>query len=116
MANETVSPAEAIAAARAARDAGIAMAEDADRSGWDKALIWQAIEAFAATMRPFSANDIRPLLGDVRPALMGGRFMAAAKAGVIRRVGRVTSRKENTHLKDIARWIGVPDDNHDDHL
>lgn len=114
MAPETITPAEAIAAARAARDAGIAMAEDADVTGWDKAVIDQAIEAFAATMRPFSANDIRPLLGDVRASLMGARFLGAANAGRIRRVGRVTSRKENTHLKDIARWIGVPDDNHDD--
>ena len=101
------SPSEAIAAARAARDQGMAQAEDADATGWEKALIDQAIRAFAATGQPFSANDLRPLLPDVRSSLMGSRFMAAAKAGQIRRVGLATSTKKNTHSKDVGRWVGV---------
>lgn len=109
MAPELTSPAEAIAAARAARDAGIAQAEDADRTGWDKSLIDQAVEAFAEAGEPFSANDIRELIGDVRSALIGARFLAAANAGRIRRIGLVTSTKKNTHAKPVACWIGVPE-------
>lgn len=103
----TVDPtvAEQIKAARAARDEGIAQAEDADRSGWDKALIDQAIAVFAGTGMPFSANDLRPLLPDVRPALMGARFMAAAHRDEIRHVGWTTSTKENTHSKPVAQWV-----------
>lgn len=101
------SPREAIAAARAERDQGMAHAEDADESGWEKSLIDQGIRAFAETGQPFSANDLRPLLPDVRSSLMGARFMAAAKAGRIRRVGLATSTKKNTHGKDVARWVGV---------
>lgn len=96
---------EAIAAARAARDEGMAQAEDADQSGWERSLIDQAITAFAATGEPFSANDLRGLLPDVRSALMGARFMAAAKAGQIRRVGFATSTKQNTHSKPVALWV-----------
>jgi hypothetical protein len=109
---EQLTPADAIAAARAARDEGMAQAEDADRSGWDKSLIDTAIAAFAGTGEPFSANDLRGLLPDVRSALMGARFMAAAKAGQIRRVGVATSTKKNTHSKDVAMWIraSVDDD------
>lgn len=107
---QQLSPAQAVAAARTARDEGMAQAEDADASGWEKHLIDQAITAFAATGDPFSANDLRPLLPDVRSALMGARFMAAAKAGLIRRVGFATSTKKNTHSKDVAMWIRTSDD------
>ncbi|HEX6518113.1 MAG TPA: hypothetical protein VF049_21320 [Nocardioidaceae bacterium] len=104
-ATKTLTPAEAVAAARADRDAAMAAAEAADITGWDKHVIDQAITAFANTGRPFSANDIRPLLGDVRSSLMGSRFMAASVRGQIRRVGRVTSLKKNTHCKDIDMWV-----------
>lgn len=99
---------EAVAAATAARDAGIANAEAGDLTGWNKALIDQAIEAFAYTGRPFSANDLRQVLPDDLPgALMGARFLAASNADRIRFVGRTTSTKKNTHAKDVALWVGV---------
>lgn len=98
---------QAIDAARAERDEAMAMAEEADRSGWDKKVIDQAIEAFARDGRPFSANDLRDLLPDVRTSLMGSRFYAASVAGLIRKQGRVTSTKRNTHAKDIDLWVGV---------
>ena len=101
------SPAELIAAARAARDEGMAQAESADQFGWERSLIDQAIDAFAGTGLPFSANDLRPLLPDVRPSLIGSRFMAASVAGRIRRAGATTSTKKNTHSKDVALWVGV---------
>lgn len=108
---EQLTPAAAIAAARAARDEGMALAEDADTTGWEKNLIDQAIAAFAGTGEPFSANDLRPLLPDVRPALMGARFYAASVRGEIRRVGFATSTKKNTHSKDVAMWIRTSIDN-----
>lgn len=100
-----VSHLELIAEARAARDAGIAMAEEADRDGWDRKVISQAISAFAGTGRIFTANDIRPLLPEVRSALIGGQFIAAARRGQIRVCGQDPSTKKNTHGKPVARWI-----------
>lgn len=100
-----MTPAEAVAAARRERDVAICLAEDADITGWDKKLIDQAIDAFARQGRPFSANDVRELLPDVRPALMGARFLAAANRGDIRPVGLVSSTKRTTHAKRIALWV-----------
>ncbi len=96
-----------ITAARAERDAGIAAAEDADLTGWDRKLIDQAIEVFATDGLPFSSNTLRPLLPDVRPALMGARFLWAANQGRIRRIGFEPSTKRNTHTKPVALWIGM---------
>lgn len=100
---------DAIAAAKAARDEGIAAAESGQLSDWNKNLIDQAIDAFAATGRPFSANDLRQLLPDDLPGpLYGNRFTHAYKnRGVIRYVGSEPSTKKNTHLHPVARWVGV---------
>lgn len=84
----------------------MAQAEDAG-SAWDKALIDQAIDAFAAFGQPFSANNLRDLLPDVRQSLMGSRFYAASVQERIVRVGVVTSTKENTHAKPIELWLGA---------
>ena len=92
----------------AARDEGMAQAEESDRTGWNKALIDQAIGHFAATGRPFSANDLRVVLPDDVPGpLFGARFYAASVQGRIRFVGYVRSTKKNTHSKPVARWVGT---------
>lgn len=92
----------------AARDEGIAQAEDADRSGWNKALIDQTIDAFAQTGQPFSANDVRVLLPDDLPGpLFGARFQhAATNRRVIRFYGWTSSTKKNTHHHPIRVWVG----------
>lgn len=96
-----------IAEARAARDAGIAQAEAADRSGWDTSLIDQAIGWFAQGVHPFSANDLRELLPpDVRQPLIGARFSRWQSDGLILRCGVETSTKPNTHCKTVGRWMG----------
>lgn len=100
-----VSHLQLIEEARAAREAGIKQAEDADVDGWDKKTIAQAIRAFSGTGLPFSANDLRPLLPEVRSPLIGGCFLGALHQGVIRKVGAETSLKKNTHCKKIALWI-----------
>ncbi|PRX90682.1 hypothetical protein [Allonocardiopsis opalescens] len=96
-----------LAAARAARDAGIALAEDADTDGWDSAVIDQAIRERVERGEPFSANDIRDRLPDVRSALMGARFMAARKRGLIVRIGYVPSTDRRTHAHPITLWQGA---------
>lgn len=96
----------ALAAARAARDAGIALALEG-ASDWDKALVWQAIEAFGEVGQPFSANNLRDLLPDVPRAMIGGQFTKASAAGVIVRVGVVMSTDEPTHHKAIGLWLGA---------
>ena len=103
-----------IAAAAAARDAGMALAElgDAERGGWYTALLDQAIAWFALTGEPFSANHFRDLLPDDGPwrGLMGSRFNHAHKnLGIIRWVGGETSTKKNTHHKPVGKWRGVDD-------
>lgn len=99
-----------IAEARAARDAGIAQAEAADRFGWDRSLIDQAIGWFAQGVHPFSANDLREVLPtDVRQPLIGARFSAWATQGLIVRIGGETSTKRNTHCKRVSRWMGALD-------
>lgn len=107
MTTTMLTPAEAIAAARLARDLAINLTDNADTSGWDRKVIDQAIDAFARTGRPFSSNDIRPLLPEVRSSLIGARFMAASVQGRIRRIGLEPSTKKNTHAKDVSRWVGV---------
>ncbi len=98
---------DAVRAAIAARNEGMAQAEDADRSGWNRALIDQAIDAFALTGQPFSSNDLRHLLPDDVPgALMGARFSAAVTGKRIRFVGYTPSTKQNTHGKPVNVYVG----------
>lgn len=65
-----------------------------------------AIRSAAALGEPFSANDLRATFADVPGPLIGARFNAAAKAGVIRRIGYVTSTKASTHGHPVAEWVG----------
>jgi len=91
----------------AERDAGMAQAEASELTEWNRRLIDQAIGVFAGTGRPFSANDLRPLLPDVPGPLMGARFAAAQLAGRIRFRGHARSTKPNTHGKPVTLWIGT---------
>lgn len=71
----------------------------------DRRVIDQAIRAFAANHRPFSANDLRPMLPVVRKSLLGSRFLAAAKRGEIRRVGYEPSTEPAAHGRPTAVWV-----------
>jgi hypothetical protein len=92
----------------AARDEGMRQAEDSDRSGWNKALIDQAIDVLAGTGEPFSANDLRVLLPDDLPGpLFGARFQHASRnRGVIQPLSLTASSKKNTHAHPIRVWVG----------
>lgn len=86
------------------RDEGMALAEDASDE-WERLVIDQAIRVVAERGRPFSANDVRPLLPPgVRPALVGARFMAASRRKQILKVGWVASTDPGTHAHPVAFW------------
>lgn len=91
--------------ALAHRDAVLAALE-LDDDGWDRKVIDQAIEAVAARGLPFTANSVRDLLPQVRRPLIGARFNAAHKRGLIRQTGRfVPSTDKGTHGHRIAEWV-----------
>jgi hypothetical protein len=100
--------AEKVAEAIADRDEVFKGLDEADRTGWDRKVIAQAIDWFAETARPFSANDLRELLPDVRPGLIGRQFRALADEGRIRAVGMTPSSKKSTRGHRVLVWIGVP--------
>jgi hypothetical protein len=85
------------------RDAALQLVEDSSDE-WDRAVIDQGIAALNARGLPWSANDLRPLLPEVRPALIGARFLAAAKRGEMFRAGYVTSTDPGTHARPIVLW------------
>lgn len=86
--------------AKSAALASVNAAADTD----DKARIDAAILQVARRGQPFSANDVRPLVPNAPGPLMGARFNAAAKRGVIKRIGYVASTKANTHAHPVAEW------------
>lgn len=63
---------------------------------WDRKVIDQAIRAFVKQGRPFSANDLRPLLPAVRKCLISRRLIAAQHDGLIRYAGVTPSTLKST--------------------
>lgn len=89
------------------RDQALELVEECS-DDWDRAVIDQGIATLNARGLPWSANHLRPLLPPVRPALVGARFLAAAKRGEMRRVGWVISTDPGTpHGRPIALWEPV---------
>jgi hypothetical protein len=86
------------------RDEGIEQASLA--SLWDdwpkKADRW--IEFMAQTGQEFTAEDLRSACGDPsRPAQVGARLLAAARRGLIERVGFAQASRSERH----GGWVGV---------
>lgn len=69
-----------------------------------RAMVDEEIRRAAASGQVFSSNSIRGFLPDDVGPLMGARFLAAAKAGLIVRVGYESSTKASTHAHPIAKW------------
>lgn len=93
------------------RDEGQQRVTDAS-DDQDIAVVDQAIKAVAERGRPFSANDVRPLLPELgRRNLIGARFTSLRKAKVIRRhkldgqPQYVPSNDPGTHGHPIAVWV-----------
>jgi hypothetical protein len=85
---------------------GIARANNA--SADVKARVDRAILRLARTGKEFSANDLRTELEGVPGPVVGGRFNALGKQGVIRKTDRrVPSNLGSTHGHEIYLWIGA---------
>lgn len=71
-------------------------AEHGPDDEWDRRVIDQCIRAFVKQGRPFSANDMRPLLPEVRKCLISRRLIAAQDERLIRYVGVTPSTLAST--------------------
>ena len=60
-----------------------------------------------ADNRPFSVNDFRELLPEVRNCLISHRLRAALNAGVLVKVGKTPSTLKSTHAHEINVYRGV---------
>lgn len=68
----------------------------------------RAIQKLAAANRDFTAEDVRAIVGDPpnHPNAMGARFLSAAKAQLIERVGYRTPVRASRHANPLAVWRG----------
>ena len=85
-----------------ARGQAIATAAHLD----DASRVDAAIRLLAATGREFSSNEARGLHGVTGP-VVGARFTAARKAGVIRATGFTTSTDPGTHAHPVRTWVAA---------
>ena len=98
---------ECTASATVRKSAGIAATTDVTPAD-DKARIDAAIARWAATGREFSANDLRREFAGVSGPVVGGRFNAAARRGLIRDTGkRVPSTLASTNGHEVRLWTGA---------
>lgn len=91
------------------RDQGAARADAAQPEEW-KAAVDLEIARLARSGREFTADDVSSVVGDSptgSQGAMGARFLAAAKRGVIVRVGYVKSSRPSVHAHPIAQWKGA---------
>ncbi|KAB2806956.1 hypothetical protein F9L07_28400 [Pimelobacter simplex] len=75
---------------------------------WDRQVIDAAIRAFVRQGRPFSTNDFRDLLPEVRTCLISRRLIAAQRAGWIRRVGITPSTLKSTKAALVRVYAPIP--------
>ena len=85
------------------RDRGVQLVNDAtDEQG--RAVVDQAIRVHGEMHSTVNANTIRNLLPAVRPALIGARFLALAKAGKLEKIGYVRASHAAGPGRMIADW------------
>ncbi|SDL28865.1 hypothetical protein [Streptomyces indicus] len=78
-------------------------------SEWDRFLVEQAVLHFGESRIDWSCNDIRDLLPDLGPGLLGAVINSLRTAGVIAHTGlMVPSTQANTHGHRIAVWVLTP--------
>lgn len=101
---------EGLAAGRAARDAGAALAGAGAPASlvaaWrDKA--GKALDELIRSGMEFSADDVVERAGEPPvPNMLGGLFLAASTAGRIHAVGLVSSARPKAHARVQRTWIG----------
>lgn len=103
--------AEEYAVAEAARDEGIATAENAADPRVMLA-IDKAIADANASGKAWSANDIRDQFPVSSQGLVGARVRAAAqrRPAEMTQIGTIRSNLKSTHTKPIAVWKGLDQD------
>jgi len=74
---------------------------------YDKQVIDRVIYAMAGQGHPFSVNDFRELLPEVRNCLISHRLRAAVNAGVLVKVGKTPSTLKSTHAHEINVYRGT---------
>ena len=66
------------------------------------------IAQFAELGRPFTSDEVRPLLPEPHhPNALGGAFTTARAAGLIIRTGHTTSHTRSRNHGTQAVWIGT---------
>lgn len=77
----------------------------AKHSEWDRFLVEQAVLHFGERYITFSCNQIREVLPDLGPGLLGAVINSLRTGGIIAHTGQmVPSTQENTHGHRIAVW------------
>jgi len=97
-----------VPSAAEARDKAVERVEDR-ASDWERRAIDEVLDNVMAEARQagstFSANTVRPRLPEgVHRPLIAARFLAAAKAGRIVRVGYIRSTDPRTRRSVVAVW------------
>lgn len=90
--------------ARRRRDHGQEVATWSTDIAWKEAAD-RVIRELAAAGEPFTAEELRAIVGPPfgSPNALGPRFMAAARAGIIARVGS----RQSTRPEAAGRWLAV---------
>lgn len=98
---------EDVAEGERLKSEGMARAAAAEQLGWNQKCDL-AIRLMATGHKPFTAEHVRRIAGDPEhPNAFGARFNAAARAGIIRKVGYELSTRPTLHRHPIAQWVGV---------
>lgn len=95
--------------AEALKAQGQAVADASQPVAW-KNNVDHVIAVLARTGMPFTSDDVSAITGDSptgSQGAMGARFSHAARRGVIRRIGYVTSRRISVHGHPVAQWVGA---------
>ena len=89
------------------RDAGTSSVSAHTPDDW-RSKCDRAISRLAAGRKPFTAEDVRALVGDPpnHPNAMGARFLAAAKEDLIEKVGYGKPARASRHSNPLAVWRG----------
>jgi hypothetical protein len=93
-------------AERLASTAKDALLDDITRhSEWDRFLVEQAVLHFGESLTEWSCNNIRQVLPDLGPGILGAVINSLRSGGVIAHTGQyVPSTSEATHGHPIAVW------------
>jgi hypothetical protein len=90
----------------ALRDRGMALASLAEPEEW-KQRARGCLSYLIGLGTPFTADDLRELIGDPEHVnVVGALFSAAAKAGKIRCLGTRPSTRPERHANSQRIWIG----------